>query len=114
MLLGSLAAGCVKNQESLDSPNTILLVSSAPPAAKSDTQTAPPGPGYIWVAGHWSWQQEQWVWIRGRWEEKRPGYTFVMPRYEDRDGRQVYVLGGWVPEAQPTTNGGAGNGAKTP
>lgn len=111
-----IGLGCAATREPAGAPNTALVVTTAPPKAKTDSIKGSPGAGYFWVKGHWAWNQEQWAWVGGHWEQQRPGYTWVEPRYEMRGNQQVYVVGGWVSPngAEPYGDTGAAKGAKTP
>lgn len=104
LLLGT-ALGCARTLEPKGEPNEALIVPSAPPIKKSDSPSAPPGPSYVWVAGHWAWNSNNWSWVGGHWEKQRAGYAFVQPHYEERNGTHVYVLGGWVPVATNSASG---------
>ncbi|HXE60197.1 MAG TPA: YXWGXW repeat-containing protein, partial [Gemmatimonadaceae bacterium] len=44
-----------------------VYVREAPPAERVEVISRSPGPGYVWVAGHWNWDTRQYVWISGRW-----------------------------------------------
>ena len=44
------------------------VVYQAPAQAVADQVTASPGPGYVWMAGHWSFYGQKWVWVAGHWE----------------------------------------------
>ncbi len=76
----------------------VVIVSGAPPPAPPYTEVivASPGPGFVWITGAWVWGGNRWVWEGGRWERPpRPGAVWVPHHYEFRDGRHVYVRGGW-------------------
>jgi hypothetical protein len=72
-------------------------VGGAPPAAIVDVQPAMPGPGFVWVGGNWVWgPRGRWVWEKGRWDHPpHAGAVWVPHRYEYRNGRHVFVRGGW-------------------
>ena len=42
-----------------------VVVGVAPPAPVVETVPAPPGPGYVWRPGYWSWDGVQYVWGPG-------------------------------------------------
>jgi hypothetical protein len=73
-------------------------VTSAPPAAPPypEVVTAAPGPEFIWIGGVWTWGGRGWVWERGHWDRRpHPGAIWVPHHYEYRNGRHVFVRGGW-------------------
>jgi len=72
-------------------------VAAAPPVAEVDVQPPMPGSGFIWIGGNWVWGPGgRWVWERGRWDRPpHPGAVWVPHRYEYRNGRHVFVRGGW-------------------
>jgi hypothetical protein len=75
--------------------DTEVVVEQAPPLPEVETMTIAPGPGFVWVPGAWSWRSE-WVWDQGHWAHPpQPGAVWVSPRYEARDGKHVFIRGGW-------------------
>jgi len=72
-------------------------VSGAPPPAPVDVQVGvAPGPDYVWIGGAWFWGGHGWEWQRGRWDRPpHPGAVWVAHHYENRNGRHVFVRGGW-------------------
>ena len=68
-----------------------IIVHRAPPTRVTEVVVASPGNGYVWVPGHYTWQN-QWVWVPGAWvTPPQPGAVGV-------DGR-------WDPQAQAWTEG---------
>ena len=80
LALGALLAACAT-----DAPTPGILAPMAPPAAQAETVGTPPTPGYVWVAGSYSWSGTRYVWEHGRWEAPRSGYHYV-PRTWEREG----------------------------
>jgi hypothetical protein len=39
-----------------------------PPPTVIVERTPAPGPGYVWIAGHWDWDGRGWVWHNGSWQ----------------------------------------------
>jgi hypothetical protein len=60
-----------------------VVVGVAPPAPVVETVPAPPGPGYVWRPGYWSWDGVQYVWGPG---------TYVVAPYV----HTVWVPGAWI------------------
>jgi hypothetical protein len=66
-----------------------------PPPVIVETAPPTPGVGYVWIGGSWVWNG-RWVWEHGRWgRPPHPGAVWVPHRYETRNGRHVFVRGGW-------------------
>ena len=75
-----------------------VVVAEAPPAAPPfvEVETVSPGPDYVWIGGVWMWGGNRWVWERGHWDRPpRHGAVWVPHRYEYRNGRHVFIRGGW-------------------
>jgi hypothetical protein len=77
----------------------------AQPVGMTDAVTASPGPGYVWMAGHWSNQARRWVWISGHWElPPSPSGLWVGGHWVQGNAGWVWVDGAWSvgsPPAQP-------------
>ncbi len=74
----------------------IRIAPEAPPRPRWERRTTCPGPNYIWIAGYWDRQGDQWGWAPGRWEEpSQRGSTWIRPQYR-REGRAYrYEPGRW-------------------
>jgi hypothetical protein len=103
VLAGMIAAGCDVTvrppvaQVDVAVPGEVV-VEGAPPAAPPvvDVQTASPGVDFVWIPGAWYWGGARWEWERGRWDRPpHPGAHWVAHHYEYRNGRHVFVRGGW-------------------
>jgi len=72
-------------------PGRVYVV-PAPPRERVEVVTVAPGPGYVWVGGHWGWagQSSAWVpgrsvvpdrgksyWAAGHWAQDRHGWYWV-------------------------------------
>lgn len=66
-----------------------VYVREAPPAERVEVISRSPGPGYVWVTGHWNWDTRQYVWIPGRWMVPERGYRVWRP------GHWAHDRGGW-------------------
>jgi len=72
----------------------VEVVGDPPPLIVEDVTPAP-GVGFVWVGGSWVWH-DRWVWETGRWDRPpHPGAVWVHHRYVVRDGRHIFVRGGW-------------------
>ncbi|MBV8900603.1 MAG: YXWGXW repeat-containing protein [Verrucomicrobia bacterium] len=74
-----------------------VFVRVAPPAPIVEPgPPRPPGPGYVWVAGHWHWNGYRWVWRHGHYVLRPRGRgEWVPAHYDRRPGGWVYVPGHW-------------------
>lgn len=68
-----------------------LVVPQEPPLPCAENIPPSPGPDYLWVRGHWVWQ-DHWVWtqghykhrpqwVEGRWDRKSTGWVWVEGRW---------------------------------
>jgi hypothetical protein len=72
-----------------------VVVDSAPPPLIAEQMTVAPGPDYLWIGGGWVWNG-RWVWDRGHWGHRpRAGAVWMPHHYVYRNGRHVFVRGGW-------------------
>lgn len=78
--------------------STTFVVGDVPPA-RVDVVSASPGFGYVWVGGHWLWE-DGWYWHRGRWvmpPRRGARWTsgrWVAARRNGHDGHR-WVAGRW-------------------
>jgi len=56
-------------------------------------------PGFVFLKGHWDWDNGEWTWVAGRWERERAGSRWREDRWDQRNGEWILVGGGW--EAAP-------------
>jgi len=71
-------------------------VDTEPPAPLVETVPASPDPAFVWIGGAWIWGGGGWHWQGGHYERPpHPGAIWVPHRYENRNGRRVFVRGGW-------------------
>ena len=72
-----------------------VVVSEAPPPVIVEERPVAPGVGFVWIPGVYVWEGH-WRWERGHWDRPpRRGAVWVPHRYEYRNGRHVFVRGGW-------------------
>ena len=95
-LAGLFVVGCNVH---VTPPAAEVEVSSAPPPppAVVDVETPMPGPDFVWIGGVWVWGPGgRWVWEKGHWDHPpHPGAVWVAHSYAYRNGRHVFVRGGW-------------------
>ena len=52
--------------------------------------------GFVWVRGHWDWQNGQYVWVNGHYERERAGKRWREARWQAGPGGEwVFVGGDW-------------------
>lgn len=61
----------------------------APPPDRVEIVGTAPGPGYVWIRGHYAWQGGDYAWISGRWEAPPSRGRHWHP------GRWVHARNGW-------------------
>jgi hypothetical protein len=85
----SLAGGCVVYPAH-------PVVYGPPPPPPAEVVSVAPGPGYVWIRGHWVWRHGNYVWIRGHWSPRpTAGSVWIEGHTEYRGGTYVYVDGYW-------------------
>src|SRR5262245_26478203 len=72
-----------------------LVARSEPPPPRYEAYD--PRPGYVWVDGHWAWDDyaTEWVWYDGYYEPMRPGYVYVRGRWDRGGDGYVYSRPRW-------------------
>ena len=75
----SSAQAEVRNETSAE----LLLARIEHPIDLKEDPGPSPSPDYMWVKGHWRWNDVQWIWVSGRWIPRPsqdaqwvPGYWF--------------------------------------
>jgi hypothetical protein len=61
-----------------------VLVTEAPPPPVYEVMPVAPGLGMYWIGGAYHWERPP-----------RPGAIWVQHHYEFRNGRHIFVRGGW-------------------
>jgi hypothetical protein len=82
-------------------PGPEIVVRTAPPVERYEVVGRAPGPGYIYIRGHWAWHHEHWEWISGRWELPANGATWVAGQWVARGNGWVWVEGHYVTNYAP-------------
>jgi len=73
----------------------VVIVSSAPPVPRHESVPKRPGPGYVWIGGHWTYEG-LWVWRHGYWARPPRGKSAWVPgRWEPRSKGWVWIEGYW-------------------
>lgn len=81
-------------------PPRPIHVWGPPPPPIQEVVYAAPGPGYVWIPGHYAWMNGQWAWIRGAWVvPPQPGYYWVAGSW---DPNRNWIEGHWeIAQAPP-------------
>jgi hypothetical protein len=89
-----------------------IIVREAPPRRVVETVVVAPAPNTVWVAGHYTWENNQWVWVPGTWvTPPQPGAIWVEGRWDEPT--KSWTEGHWE-VSQPTTPPPAVSVAPTP
>jgi hypothetical protein len=78
-----------------------FVVRTQPPPERMEPVPMSPGPGYIWVRGHWGWRHETWEWMPGHWANAQPGQEWIPGQWVPRNGGYVWVEGHFVVQSAP-------------
>jgi hypothetical protein len=71
-------------------------VDAGPPAPMVEVVPPAPAIGFVWIGGAWAWNGGRWAWEGGHWARPpHPGAVWVPHQYVYRNGRHVFVRGGW-------------------
>lgn len=72
-------------------------IAEPPPAPRSETKPEAPGPGYVWVDGHYMPVKGQWRWVRGEWAVPAlPISVWIPARYDEKE--KTWAPGYWQPD----------------
>jgi hypothetical protein len=83
-----------------------VVVRGAPPPDQGEVIPMSPGPGYIYIRGHWVWHHERWEWKGGFWDRvAQPGYAWVPGQWVARGNGWVWIEGHYTPAAPPPPAG---------
>ncbi len=73
-----------------------IVVVQSPPAAQQEVPSARPSSEHVWVAGYWTWSNNQYQWLAGHWEiPPRSGATWVPPRWQPEGTSWRFFEGYW-------------------
>ncbi|MGE5567423.1 MAG: YXWGXW repeat-containing protein [Rhodospirillales bacterium] len=75
---------------------TEIFVRFGPPRPPREVVVVSPGPGYVWVPGHYRWAGKHYKWTRGRWVKPPRHHAVWVPGYwAPRRGGFVWIAGYW-------------------
>lgn len=73
-----------------------IVVMQSPPAAHQEVPTARPTADHVWVAGYWTWKNNQYTWVTGQWTmPPRAGAVWVPPRWQPEGASWRFYEGYW-------------------
>lgn len=75
-------------------PQVRVYVQIGPPAPLIDVRPAPPGPGFVWIAGYQRWNGRSHEWVPGRWERPPKKHAKWAPGQWKHDRRGWYWVDG--------------------
>ena len=76
---------------------TQTVAYQAPLRAEGEQVTVAPGPGYVWISGHWSNNAQRWVWIAGHWKlPPSPSAVWVAGHWAQSNGGWIWVNDTWT------------------
>jgi hypothetical protein len=75
-----------------------IRVDAPPPPLRREVIVVRPGPGFVWVPGHWDWApyRHRYVWVAGAWV--RPPFrhaVWVGPVWRHHRHRAYFLRGHW-------------------
>ena len=73
-----------------------LVVTQAPPVPQVDVVIAQPSPNDVWLAGYWTWRDNQYEWMAGHWElPPSSSSVWTAPRWEQEGNAYRFHEGYW-------------------
>jgi len=68
-----------------------------PPAPVYERAPYAPGPGYVWLGGHYRWDGYRYVWVPGHYVRPPYGYSSWVPGHwvNRPNGAWVWIPGHW-------------------
>ena len=73
-----------------------IVVMQAPPTAQQEVPSPRPSSNHVWVAGYWSWRNNQYQWMPGRWDvPPRAGAVWTPPRWQPEGNSWRFYEGRW-------------------
>jgi hypothetical protein len=98
--LGVLAPACLVGGTGTVAVETTPVVYSDPPAPQAEPVEV--RPGFVFIRGHWNWQNGRWAWLAGHWERERAGQAWTEGRWEHRGNSWQWIDGSWTASTTAT------------
>jgi hypothetical protein len=75
-----------------------VVVRGYPVEAPPPPQVENPGTkaGFIWIEGHYAWENGAYVWKNGHWERPMARKKWNPGRWELQGDRYIFIEGGWI------------------
>ncbi|HUL02046.1 MAG TPA: hypothetical protein VLV16_02315 [Gemmatimonadales bacterium] len=75
----------------------VVYADRRPPPPRVEVIAQSPGPGFVWIAGYWSWRSDDYYWTPGHWERAKHGYNrWESGHWQHRHNRWYWVEGHWA------------------
>ncbi len=76
--------------------NVVVYATRQPPHDRLEKMPQRPAPDFVWIGGHWAWQNSKYVWIAGSWNKPQAGFHSWAPGHWAHEARGwYYVEGHW-------------------
>ncbi len=82
-------------------PPQSVPVPTRPPDIQDEIRPVCPEQGWIWIAGYWHWDGQDYQWVDGTWAPPREGYTYYGPNYVFVNNVWMYQAAYWYPAHLP-------------
>jgi len=77
-------------------PPGAFFVSAPPPPPRVEVRGTIPGPGYVWIEGHYAWIDRQYVWREGSWRRPPRSHARWVPGHWRHNRRGwFWIEGHW-------------------
>lgn len=87
-------------------------IATPPPAPRAESRPASPGPGLVWVPGHYMPVKGEWRWVRGEWAgPATPASVWIQGQYDAE--KKTWSPGYWQPDRPAPAEVSAKDGAGT-
>ncbi|MES2072152.1 MAG: hypothetical protein V4488_17485 [Pseudomonadota bacterium] len=89
-------AGCAAPPRSQHVDRVKTVAMPAPPPAIAEVIPPAPYVDSYWIAGHWTWDKDEYIWANGHWEQARPEMVYQQAYWNVEHGGWVFHQGRWV------------------
>ena len=80
-------------------------VPARPPEVREEIRPSCPDEGWIWIAGYWHWDGDEYQWVEGAWVPPREGYSHYSANYLFINNQWMYQAAYWYPSHMPHPGG---------
>ncbi len=76
--------------------STTVAIPPAPALRPEEHTLTPPSDRHVWIAGYWTWRNDQYEWVAEHWElPPCAGAAWVAACWEQHDNSQKFHEGHW-------------------